>query len=98
MITLEQYFMGRDLAYSDELTDEIRENATTLLQVVNDLTEFHYQKEVQVSSGWRPPSINAATPGAAKKSCHMTGEAVDIRDSKGELQDFLMANQKLLED
>jgi len=35
-----------------------------------------------VSSGWRPPSFNKTVGNAAKKSLHMTGNAIDIMDNK----------------
>jgi hypothetical protein len=51
-----------------------------------------------VSSGWRPVAINAATPGAAARSLHITCEAVDIYDPEGELDDWCMQHTTLLAD
>jgi hypothetical protein len=38
--------------------------------------------KAKVSSGFRPSEVNAATKGAAKKSNHMLGNAIDILDDK----------------
>lgn len=80
MITLQEYFMGRDEEYSAELSDEIIENAQQLLKKVNAYLDDLGIGAVKVSSGWRPPTYNAKVPNAAKKSHHMTGHAVDISD------------------
>lgn len=42
------------------------------------LEELSYVHELKVSSGFRPALVNAATPGAAKRSLHMDGKAVDF--------------------
>lgn len=42
------------------------------------LEELGYVHELKVSSGFRPALVNAATPGAAKRSLHMEGKAVDF--------------------
>ena len=44
----------------------------------------------QITSGWRPASLNACTPGASATSLHMTGEACDIHDPNGALDDWLL--------
>ena len=51
------------------------------------LAEFRFDThdtEIRkVNSGWRPPEINERTPGAAPRSKHMTGQAIDIADPEG---------------
>lgn len=97
--------MGRDRAYPDELTDEIRANAAETVSRANRLI-FIYQKmtgDVRprgVNSGWRPAAVNAATPNAAKKSKHMLGLALDISDASGAMKKWLMtpAGQQVLAD
>lgn len=79
MITLEDYFNGRDKEYASELTDEIKTNASILLTKVNHLLDELSIGGVKVNSGWRPPSVNQAI-GGAKLSNHMTGHAIDISD------------------
>lgn len=95
MIELAQYWMGRDRAYSTDLTDEIRANAAETVKRANRLIAI-YQKATGdvrprgVNSGWRPAAVNAATPGAAKKSNHMLGRALDISDASKAMKVWLM--------
>ena len=91
MLTLPDYWMGRDARYPHAMTDAIRSNATLLLGRVNLLLSWAYADNVRpaldavtghhIASGWRPPEINDATSHAAKASRHLTGEAIDLRDS-----------------
>lgn len=91
MITLPDYWMGRDAQYPDAMTDAIIDNATLLLGRVNLLLSWAYAEHVtpaldartgnHIASGWRPPAINEATSNAAAKSRHITGEAIDLRDN-----------------
>lgn len=88
MITLADYWMGRDAAYSAELTDEIRENAIELLGRVNLLISFAHKDGVwpgidavtgtPTASGWRPRAINARVAGGP---LHPAAEAIDVRDT-----------------
>lgn len=90
MITLPDYWMGRDQKYVAQLTDQIRDNAAELLGRVNLLLSWAYKDGVRpaldattgnhVASGWRPPAVNDATSNAAAYSKHLTGEAIDLRD------------------
>lgn len=98
MITDKQYFMGRDILYKDALTPEIIQNVHILLPKVNALLADLGITDVQVSSGWRPPELNAVTPGASKKSLHMIGKAVDIYDPQHVLYDRIFADYNLLLD
>ena len=99
MIRLEDYWDGRDVAYAAELTEEIRKNAEVTVERVNRLldradTRLHHD----VSSGWRPASINAAANGSSKTSKHLTGQAVDIADADRFLADWCVANLEVLEE
>lgn len=106
MINQNEYWMGRDLKFSDDLTDAIRSNADALIAKVNKLLlrasvsgvkcECHPTSKSPVTSGWRPPSINRSTPGAAVKSKHMTGQAIDLYDPDGEIDDWCMGHQGVL--
>lgn len=100
MLTIDHYFMGRRAQHPLALTPDIERNAARLVVIVNKLLE-HLQTygvavpanpttHTQVNSGWRPPSVNAATKGAAVNSKHMTGQAVDLHDPAGELGEFLL--------
>ena len=91
MLIHDDYFMGRDRAYPEHLTDEIRTNAAELLGRVNLLLTWAMRDNVRpaldartishIASGWRPPEINDVTANAAKASRHLTGEAIDLRDT-----------------
>lgn len=105
MITIPQYFMGRDKTYAAALTAEITKNADDLLTRVNFLMAVFYTTNPTahsraVNSGWRPPALNAKVPGAATHSYHMTGQAIDIGDDDGALDAWLMTipGQKALVD
>lgn len=105
MISLEQFFKGRDKAYACELTPEIQANAVETLRRANLLLDLFYvanpkaAKNRGCNSGWRPAEINACVPNAAKKSKHMLGMAIDIGDDDGQLDAWLMtqAGQNALE-
>ena len=94
MITLEQYWMGRDVEYAADLTQEIRANAQVTVDRVNTLLERANAGSTHtVRSGWRPWTLNAATPGASTTSKHLSGSAVDIADNDRYLADWCAANQ-----
>jgi uncharacterized protein YcbK (DUF882 family) len=84
-ITLKQYWKNRDVEYAAELTPEFRANATEVVRRANQLLALYHAATGStapdnVNSGWRPPSVNAATKNAAKNSPHLTCEAVDLSD------------------
>lgn len=89
MITLEDYF-GRvsHIAVPDDM---VINNATELLSRVNALMASLGMKTT-VNSGWRPPAYNATIPNAAPNSKHCTGNAIDLADPDGELDDILFKN------
>lgn len=99
-ITVTDYFMGRREVHPLALTPDIERNAARTVGLVNALLAQAETYGVvspanpatgsQVSSGWRPPSVNAATKGAAVNSKHMTGLAVDLFDPDGDLDEWLM--------
>lgn len=89
--------MGRDRTHGADLTDEICTNAADLVARCNQLAAELPFALPRVSSGWRPPSINAGVKGAAKRSNHMTGNAVDFADADGRLDAWCLANLPVLE-
>ena len=102
MITLRDYWMGREVTHSSELTPDIIRAAEVTVQRANMLlSEFRFDtKDTEirkVNSGWRPVAINAATPGAALRSKHMTGEAIDISDPEGDLDNWCVQHMEVLE-
>jgi Peptidase M15 len=96
VITLAQYFMGRDAEHAPELTETIRRNAELTVARVNALLA-HACIECAVNSGWRPAAINAAVPGASPRSRHLTCEAVDLDDPDDALDTWCMAHLDVLE-
>jgi hypothetical protein len=93
VISLDDYWMGRNSKYPDEWSFDIAENAAVLLSRVNLLLSLYYAAtgypQPEVSSGWRPHCINVKA-GGAKNSAHVTGEAIDLRDPYDHLDDWLM--------
>ena len=96
MISLADYYMGRDVEFPDELTSVHRTNADITVSRVNELlTAFGETRKV--NSGWRPAAVNAGVANAAKKSKHMTCQACDLADPNGDLDAWCMQNLDLLE-
>lgn len=91
MITVEQYFMGRDKAFYWDLTDDVKKNAPETVRRVNLLLEraaadgvhpgIDKVTNTEVASGWRPPGVNARTMNAASHSSHLTAQGCDIQDT-----------------
>lgn len=70
---------------SAELTPEVLSNMEETAKRVNALlNEIGWTEKISISSGFRPSAVNAGVAGAAKKSAHMIGKAVDIFQSKPE--------------
>lgn len=106
MILIENYWMGRDVTHAADLTPEIQARAVKLLKAVNAFIGLavadgvvlhkHPRTGTYVSSGWRPPSVNSGVPGAAKKSKHMLGGAVDVYDPGDILDEWIYTHFGLL--
>lgn len=100
-ISLTDYFMGRRESHPTEMTPEIQANAVRTVDLVNRFLaiarshgvtfELHPRTKSIVSSGWRPPTLNATVPGAAFRSLHMSAQAIDIFDPDGDLDEFCMS-------
>lgn len=105
MITLEDYFMGRREQYPMSVTPELDREARITVERANKLLAqaLTYGVSIpanpktgsQVSSGWRPLAVNSSTPNAAPNSKHMTGQAVDLYDPDGDLDDWLSTGEGL---
>lgn len=102
-ITLADYLMGRQEIYPDEYTESVQSNAKLTVDAVNGLLarleqagvplEANPKTKTVIASGWRPPQINGQVKNAAPKSKHMTGQACDLYDPEGAIDDWLMDNQ-----
>ena len=95
MITRADYFMGRDVTHASELTPTIEGEAEITIQCINSLLAA-FGEDRTVNSGWRPRGINAATPGAAQFSKHMTGQACDLSDPHGDLDEWAFVHHDVL--
>jgi len=95
-MTLADYWMKRDRLFAADLTAEIVTNAAILIDRVHKLLKV-FGEERDITSGWRPPAVNGNTPGAALKSKHMTGQAVDLSDPDGDLDEWCLEHQDMLE-
>jgi hypothetical protein len=100
VINLEDYISASgkypERLNSEELTKAIKDNAVVLLNKVNQLLQELGITNVKVSSGFRPSAVNAKVKGAAKKSLHMSGRAVDIYDPEHTLIRKILANPDIL--
>lgn len=92
MVTRDEVLKGRDKDYP--LTPELEQNLEQLLDAVNKLRK-EYGKPFVITSGYRPGHYNKSARGA-KKSAHMSCQAVDIRDTDGEIAKWCLANLHLL--
>jgi hypothetical protein len=97
VISVAEYYMGRDKQYRDALTQTLRENAEEIVAKANQLLA-RFGEARKVTSGWRPSAVNAATPQAAKRSRHITCEAVDLEDEDGTLDDWCLENPEILQE
>jgi len=87
--------MGRDKQFP--LTPQQQANAKETVRRVN-LLLARFGETRKITSGYRPPAINAATAGAAKRSKHLDCLAADIEDANGKLDAWCMKNLKVLEE
>jgi len=78
-----------------ELTDDVRENAKAFLVTINAFLVELGIESVTVSSGFRPSSVNG-TVGGAKRSAHLSGQAIDLADSDGSLDALFQSRDDLL--
>ena len=97
MISKDELLKGRDVQYASDYTQEISDNLDKILPLLNQVRSA-WAKPMTVNSGWRPPSINGSTPGAAAHSKHMLGLACDIADPDGSLWAWVLQNLQLMKD
>lgn len=96
-LKLADYYMGRDKLHRSELTRELRAHARETLLRVNRLLR-RAGLMCRVTSGWRPAAVNAAVPGAARGSKHLSCLAIDLEDRNGALDAWCLANLGVLEE
>jgi hypothetical protein len=97
MIDLKAFFNGRDKAFQDELTEEIRCNAAETVIKANELLKrAGFERICSVNSGWRPHRVNAAVANASATSHHLTGRAIDLPDPDRTLAAWCVAHLDVL--
>lgn len=95
MLTLKDYYKGRNVQFANELTAQIQANAKLTLSRVNALLSRFYAANPKaalrtVNSGWRPAAVNAGVKKAAKNSHHLRATACDLSDDDEQLDRWLM--------
>ncbi len=95
MITLADYFMGRDALHAEELSAELHANAAMTVARANGLLARAGILS-RVNSGWRPRAINAQITHASPRSKHLTCEAIDLGDEDDMLDRWCLANLPVL--
>lgn len=97
MISITGFYMGRNKEFADQLTREIEENAIETVARTNRLLSLGgFVNHDQVSSGWRPKTVNDRTSNAGKNSRHIYGQAVDVTDTSRELARWAFTHQDFL--
>ena len=96
MISKLELLQGRDKQYPNDYTKDVSDNLDKLLPLLNQIRTA-WGKPMNVASGWRPPALNASTPGAALHSKHMLGLAADIEDLDGSLWAWVLDNLPLMQ-
>ena len=96
MITLQEYYMGREVIYSKDLTVSVMQNAERLIATVNQLLSM-FGEQRKVNSGWRPKKLQMEINPRAPNSKHITGDAIDLEDRNGKFKLWCVAHEDVLE-
>lgn len=97
IFTLADYYRGRDVLYSKELTPALKSNANYIVARTNELMIFMEEdgidtSDININSGWRPKAINSTTPGADPNSPHTDCTGVDLSDVEKVLKKWVQDN------
>lgn len=95
MITLEEYYMGRDEEWPPN-QDQI-DNALKMVEALS-LLEEACEFPLIITSGYRPTEINCFVAGASRGSLHAQCAAADLRDTNKKLSTFCLKNLEILEE
>lgn len=79
-----------------EVTPEVLASAKDLVERINAILKDLRIYNAKFSSGFRPSDVNKKTPGASKKSGHMTGTSADLEDKDGNLDFQMTMNPRVL--
>jgi hypothetical protein len=94
IISLKDYWQGRDDTYPADFTSEIVSNAQDLLARVNQLLT-RLDVDTYVTSGWRPAAYNKKI-GGAPNSYHISAKAIDLADTHGLIAYKILQNHEIL--
>jgi hypothetical protein len=92
VISVEEYLTQHGRGHESELTDEMLTHAKVVVDKANELLTL-FGEERGLRSGWRPQSVNDATPNAAHHSTHITCQAIDLDDDDRRLQEWCAADK-----
>ena len=95
MITLQDYYMGREVIYSKDLTTGVMQNAERLVATINELLAL-FGEQRKVNSGWRPKKLQMEINPKAPNSKHITGDAIDLEDKDGKFKSWCVDNEIVL--
>lgn len=95
-LSVDKYFGDMPTKFAAEYKPEFRQSAETLLLRVKLLLTTIGVNQRNINSGWRPSSYNATVKGAASKSKHCTGCAVDLADADKLLAGAIMRQKSVL--
>lgn len=96
MIRVDDYLGQHSAGHVDELTDDILANAQIICDRANQLLDA-FGVDRAIRSGWRPAAVNSVV-GGATHSRHMTGQAIDVDDRDGSLDEWCKTHVSTLED
>ncbi len=94
MISLDE-LLQKKFVFKD-LPKETQDNLMILLERINKIRAA-YGKPMTITSCLRTPADQQRINPKAPKSNHLIGAAVDISDPKGELDEWCVKNEKLLQ-
>lgn len=99
MLTVKKLLNGYDesMQFKKEVTPELLTNLQKTADIINEFL-IHVgvrEDQVKLTSGWRPLAVNEATANSAKKSNHILGLAVDLKDPFNNLFNAFMKEENL---
>ena len=96
MLTIQQYWNGREVNYAKDFTPQVARAGIETVSRINKLLQMCFDEtglvRNELSSGWRPKTVNDATSNAAKASNHITGDAGDVKDPDRALAQWCVLN------
>lgn len=95
IITRQMYLKGREKKFASEYTEEVFNNSSKIIARASELLSRVGVTKVEISSGWRPKSINSQV-GGSPNSQHIYGNAIDILDPDKSIGQWCISNLESL--